>query len=110
MPNRKQQMAEADRLARVAFINVLTPIKTWTEARALVAADRLPRPDTPPRRFYINLKTFLAAPMQPPDGAGGEELTQYLRLVRTAPDWPGTPEARAAIAARLLTDLERKPA
>jgi hypothetical protein len=57
----------------------LAAVKSLEEAEALHR--QAPAPDTPSRKFYSNLGTFLIS-FSPPNGANRTELQHYLRIIR----------------------------
>jgi hypothetical protein len=57
----------------------LAALKSWDDAVALHS--QAPAPDTPCRKFYSNLGTFLGN-FKPPNCPNYTELQHYLRLIR----------------------------
>jgi hypothetical protein len=75
---RERTRLDADRRAWEEFRPRLAALRTYAEAQRLLA--RAPPPDSPGRRYYSNLATFLQV-FGVPAGASHAEKELYLQFV-----------------------------
>lgn len=77
--DRERTRLDADRRAWEEFRPRLAAVRTIAEAQRLLA--RAPPPDSPGRRYYSNLSTFLQV-FGVPAGSSHAEKALYLQFVR----------------------------